>query len=61
MIENSVRDSALIECDTSQFLFTINDCLAYIIAFVIDFVCFRYFMIKRVIDNIDLELGVIEV
>ena len=61
MIENFVHNNAFIECDTSQFLFIINNYLAYIIAFIIDFICFRYFMIKRVINNIDLEFDVIEI
>ena len=61
MIENFVRDSALIECDIFQLLFIINDYLAYFIALVIDLVRFKHFMIKRVIDSIDVEFGVIEV
>ena len=61
MIKNFVRDNAFIEYDISQFLFIINDCFAYIIIFVIDFVYFRYFMIKRIINNIDFEFDVIKV
>ena len=61
MIKNFVRDSAFIECDISQFLFIINNCLAYFIAFVIDLIRFKHFMIKRVIDNINVEFDIIEV
>ena len=61
MIENFVYDNAFIEYDIFQFFIIINNCLAYIIIFVIDFVCFKYFIIKKIIDNIDLELDVIEI
>ena len=61
MIKNFIHNNALIECDIFQFFFIINDYFAYIIAFVINFIYFRYFMIKKVIDNIDLEFDVIEV
>ena len=61
MIKNFVYDNTFIECNISQFLFIINNYLAYIIIFVIDFVHFRYFMIKKIINNINLELNVIEI
>ena len=61
MIKNFVYNSALIKYDISQFLFIINDYLAYIIAFVIHFIYFKYFIIKKIINNIDLELDVIEI
>ena len=61
MIKKFVYNNVFIEYDIFQFFFIINNCLAYIIIFVIDFVYFRYFMIKRVIDNINLEFDVIEV
>ena len=61
MIKNFIYDNAFIKCDIFQFFFIINDCLAYIIIFVIDFICFRYFMIKKIINNINFEFDVIEV
>ena len=61
MIENFVYDSALIECDTFSFLFIINNYFAYFIAFVIDFIRFKHFIIKRIIDSINVELDIIEI
>ena len=61
MIKNIVRDNAFIECDIFQFLFIINDCLAYFIAFVINLIYFEHFIKKRVINNINLELDIIEI
>ena len=61
MIKNLVRDNAFIEYNISQFVFVIDDCLAYIITIFIDFVRLRHFIIKRVIDNFNVELGVIEI
>ena len=42
-------------------LFFINDYLAYIITFFIDFIRFKHFVIKRIIDNLDIEFDVIEI
>ena len=61
MIKNFVHNSAFIKCDIFQFLFIINNYLAYFITFVIDFIRFRHFIIKKIIDNIDVELDVIEI
>ena len=61
MIKIIVRNNAFIKCNTFQFVFFINNYLAYIITFLIDFVRLRYFIIKRVFDNFDVELDVIEV
>ena len=61
MIKNFVRDNALIECDIFQLFFIINNYLAYFIAFVIDLIRFKHFMIKKVIDNIDVEFDIIEI
>ena len=61
MKKNFVYNNAFIECDISQFLFIINNYLTYIIAFVIDFIRFKHFIIKKIIDNINVELDVIEI
>ena len=61
MIKNIVRDNAFIEYNVFQFVFFINDCFAYIIIFLIDFIRLKYFIIKRIFDNFDIELGVIEI
>ena len=44
-----------------NFFIIINNCFAYIIAFVIDFVYFKHFIIKRIINNINVEFDVIEI
>ena len=61
MIKNIVRDNAFIECNVFQFVFFINDCIAYIITLFIDFIRLKYFMIKKIIDNLNIELDMIEV
>ena len=61
MIKNIVRDNAFIEYNAFQFVFSIDDYLAYIITFFINFVNFKYLIIKRVIDNLDVEFDVIEI
>ena len=61
MIKNIVRDNAFIEYNVFQFVLFIDNCLAYISTLFISFINFRYPMIKRVIDNLDIEFGVIEV
>ena len=61
MIENIVRNNAFTECNVFQFILFIDDYLAYIITFFISFINFRYFVIKRVIDNFDVEFNVIEI
>ena len=61
MIKNIVRDNAFIEYNISQFVFIINDYLAYIIKFFIDFIRLKHSVIKRIIDNLDIEFDVIEI
>ena len=61
MIKNFVHDSAFIKYNIFQFLFIINNCLAYIIIFVIDFIYFKYFIIKKIIDNINFEFDIIKI
>ena len=46
MIKNIFRDSAFIERNVSQFVFFIDNCLAYFITFLIDFVRLEHFVIK---------------
>ena len=61
MIKNFVYNSAFIKCDIFQLFFIINNCLAYFIAFVIDLIRFKHFMIKKIIDNINVEFDVIKI
>ena len=61
MIKNFIRNNAFIEYNISQFLFIINNCLAYIITFCIDFMRFKYSIIKKVIDNLNIKFDIIEV
>ena len=61
MIKNIVRDSALTECNAFQFILIIDNCLAYIITLFISLVNLKYPIIKRVIDNLDIEFDVIEI
>ena len=42
-------------------MISINDYLAYIITFLIDFIRLRYSVIKRIIDNLNVELDIIEI
>ena len=44
-----------------NFFIIINNCLAYFVAFIIDFIRFKHFMIKKIINNIDFELDIIEI
>ena len=61
MIKSFAYNNAFIKCDIFQFFLFINNNLAYFIALVIDFICFEHFIIKRIIDNIDVEFDVIEI
>ena len=61
MIKNFVYNNAFIECNISQFIFVINNYLAYIIIFFIRLVRLRHFIIKRVIVNLDVKFDVIEI
>ena len=61
MIKNIVRDNAFIEYNVFQFVLFIDNCLAYIITFFIRFVRLRHFVIKKIIDNFNIEFDVIEI
>ena len=61
MIKNIVCDNAFIERNASQFVFFINKYLAYIITFFIDLVRLRHSVIKKIIDNFNVEFDVIEI
>ena len=61
MIKNIVRNNAFIKCNVFQFILFIYNYLAYIIIFLIDFVRLKYFVIKKIIDNLNIELDVIEI
>ena len=61
MKKNIVRNNAFIEYNVFQFVFFIDNYLAYIITFLIDFVRLRYFIIKKVFDNLNIEFDVIEI
>ena len=61
IIKNIVCDNAFIERNAFQFIFFINNYLAYIITFLIDFVRLKYFVIKWIIDKLDIELDVIKI
>ena len=61
MIKNFVYNNALIKYNISQLLFIINNYLAYFITFVIDLIRFRHFIIKRIINNINVELDIIKI
>ena len=61
MIKSFVYNNAFIKCDISQFFLIINNYLAYFIIIVIDLICFKYFIIKKIINNINVELDVIEI
>ena len=61
MIKNIVYNNAFTECNTFQFILIIDDCLAYIIILFINLINLKYSIIKRVIDNLNVEFDVIEV
>ena len=61
MIKNVVRDNAFTEYNVFKFVLFIDNCLAYIITFFIYFVRLKHFIIKKIIDNLDIEFGVIEI
>ena len=61
MIKNIVYNNAFIERNASQFVFFINNYLAYIIIFLIDLIRLKHFIIKKVIDNFNVELDVIKI
>ena len=46
MIKNIVRDNAFIERNVFQFILFIDNCFAYLITFLIDFVRLEHFVIK---------------
>ena len=61
MIKNIVHNNAFIEYNISQFVFFVDNYLAYIITFLIDFVYLKYFVIKKIFDNFKIEFDVIEI
>ena len=61
IIKNIVRNNVFTEYNISQFILFNNDYLAYIITFFIRFVRLRHFVIKKIIDNLDIEFDVIKV
>ena len=61
MIKNIVYNNAFTECNAFQFILFIDNCLAYIITLFINLINLKYFIIKRVIDNLDVEFDVIEI
>ena len=61
MIKNIICDNAFTERNVSQFILFINNYLAYIITFLIDFVRLRHSVIKKIIDNLNIELDAIEI
>ena len=61
IIENIVRNNAFIKYNVFQFVFFNDNCLAYIIIFFIRFIRLRHFVIKKIIDNLNIEFGVIEI
>ena len=44
-----------------NLFFLIDNCFAYIITFFIDFISLKHFVIKRIIDNLNIEFDVIEI
>ena len=61
MIKNIVYNSAFIKCNVFQFVFFIDNCLAYIITLFINLINLKYFIIKKIIDNFDIEFDIIEI
>ena len=61
IIKNIVCHNAFIEYNIFQFVFFNDDYFAYIITFFIRFIRLRHFIIKRIIDNLDIEFDVIEI
>ena len=61
IIKNIVCDNAFIEYNVSQFVLFNDDYLAYIIIFFIRLIRLKHFMIKKVINNFNVEFDVIEV
>ena len=61
IIKNIVCDNAFIKCNVSQFVFFNDNYLAYIITFFIRLIRLRHFIIKKIIDNFDVEFDVIEI
>ena len=61
IVKNIVCDNAFIEYNVSQFVFSNDNCLAYIIIFFIRFVRLKHLVIKKIIDNFNIEFDVIEI
>ena len=61
MLKNFIRDNAFIEYDIFKFFFIINDYVAYFVIFVFEFIYFEHFIIKKIMNNINVEFDVIKV
>ena len=61
MIKIFVRDNAFTECNVFQFILFINNCLSYIITFFINFVRLKHFVIKKIIDKLNVEFDIIKI
>ena len=61
IVKNIVRDNAFTECNAFYFVFFINNCLAYIITLFIRLIRLRHSVIKKIIDNYNIEFDVIEI
>ena len=61
VIKNIVYNNVFIEYNVFQFVFFTDNCFAYIITFFIRFVRLKHSVIKKIIDNLNIEFDVIEV
>ena len=61
MIKKPVYNNAFINYNVFQFIFFIDDYLAYIIIFFIDFIRLNHSVTKKIINNLDIEFDVIEI
>ena len=60
-MRNIVCNNAFIEYNVFQFIFSIDNYLAYIIIFFIRLIYLRHFMIRKIIDNLNIEFDIIEI
>ena len=61
IIKNIVYNNAFIECNAFQFILFNNNYFAYIITFFIRLVRLKHFIIKKIIDNLNVEFDVIDI
>ena len=61
MIKNTVHNNALIKYNAFQFILFIDNYLAYIITLFINLINLKYFIIKRIIDNLNVEFDIIKI